>query len=204
MGYDFNFHPPKSLSVLYSLTKDERILDAFRESVNETMLLDMEPEMQTRVRKEARTASGQRGTFCTVSTCILPPGRNPAFPIRICTPLLCIQHDFDEEEAAWKAGQFGDLKRDAPYFEAKFHSRLGRKLAGLGLGVERTRTGWEIEGIGKSVTDKFSRRTQEIEEVTQSWGSPIPWPRPNSGPRRGKARRKTCRCTSFAGNGCLA
>ena len=45
---------PKSVSVLYSLTKDERILDAFRESVNETMLLDMEPEMQTRVRKDGK------------------------------------------------------------------------------------------------------------------------------------------------------
>jgi conjugative relaxase-like TrwC/TraI family protein len=37
VGYDFNFHVPKSVSVLYSLTKDDRILDAFRQSVGETM-----------------------------------------------------------------------------------------------------------------------------------------------------------------------
>ncbi len=30
VGYDFNFHVPKSVSLLYGLTRDERILDAFR------------------------------------------------------------------------------------------------------------------------------------------------------------------------------
>ena len=49
MGYDFNFHVPKSVSVLYSLSKDDRILDAFQQSVSDTMR-DMEKEMQTRVR----------------------------------------------------------------------------------------------------------------------------------------------------------
>src|SRR5262245_18661677 len=36
--YDFNFHVPKSVSVLYELTQDGRILDAFRSAVKETML----------------------------------------------------------------------------------------------------------------------------------------------------------------------
>lgn len=35
--YDFNFHCPKSVSVAYEFTKDERILDAFKLSVNQTM-----------------------------------------------------------------------------------------------------------------------------------------------------------------------
>ncbi len=59
VGYDFTFDVPKSVSVLYSLTKDDRILDAFHESVNETMR-DMESEMQTRVRKDGK--NGQRTT----------------------------------------------------------------------------------------------------------------------------------------------
>src|SRR5579871_1301786 len=37
VGYDFNFHVPKSVSVLYGLTEDHRLLDAFRDSVRETM-----------------------------------------------------------------------------------------------------------------------------------------------------------------------
>ena len=30
VGYDFNFHVPKSVSVLYAMTRDERLLDAVR------------------------------------------------------------------------------------------------------------------------------------------------------------------------------
>ena len=50
VGYDFNFHVPKSVSVLYGITRDERILDAFRDCVNQTMR-EMEAETKTRVRK---------------------------------------------------------------------------------------------------------------------------------------------------------
>ena len=50
VGYDFNFHCPKSVSVVYEFTKDERILDAFRLSVNQTMQ-ELESEAKTRVRK---------------------------------------------------------------------------------------------------------------------------------------------------------
>ena len=53
VGYDFNFHVPKSVSVLYGLTRDERILAAFQESVDSTML-DIEAAMKTRVRKSGR------------------------------------------------------------------------------------------------------------------------------------------------------
>jgi conjugative relaxase-like TrwC/TraI family protein len=37
VGNDFNFHASKSVSLLYGLTRDECILTAFRESVDETM-----------------------------------------------------------------------------------------------------------------------------------------------------------------------
>src|SRR5262245_20485502 len=53
VGYDFNFHVPKSVSVLYALSNDERILTAFRESVDATMR-DIESEMKTRVRKSGK------------------------------------------------------------------------------------------------------------------------------------------------------
>ncbi len=41
VGYDFTFNAPKSLSLLYGLTGDERLLDAFRGAVDATMR-DME------------------------------------------------------------------------------------------------------------------------------------------------------------------
>src|ERR1022692_744211 len=50
IAYDFTFSAPKAVSVLYELSKDERILQAFRDSVRETMQ-EAESEMQTRDRK---------------------------------------------------------------------------------------------------------------------------------------------------------
>eukprot|EP01136_Pigoraptor_vietnamica_P015692 Opistho-1_new@4469 len=49
-GYDINFHCPKSISILHSLSKDHHILDAFHESVKETMQ-DIEKDSKTRIRK---------------------------------------------------------------------------------------------------------------------------------------------------------
>ena len=49
VGYDINFHCPKSLSVLYALNNDEKILAVFREAVSETMK-DIESAMAARVR----------------------------------------------------------------------------------------------------------------------------------------------------------
>src|SRR5580704_12224356 len=51
VGNDITFDCPKSVSVLYELTQDLRIRDAFRLSVQETMR-ELEAEAKTRVRKK--------------------------------------------------------------------------------------------------------------------------------------------------------
>ena len=47
-GFDINISAPKSYSLLYEYSKDERLLDLFRETVHSTML-DIEEYMYTRV-----------------------------------------------------------------------------------------------------------------------------------------------------------
>jgi conjugative relaxase-like TrwC/TraI family protein len=170
VGYDFNFHVPKSVSLLYSLTKDERILDALRESVNETMR-DMESEMQTRVRKAGENEKRSAGNMVWgeyVHFMSRPVGGVPDPHCHIHAYVF--NATWDAKESAWKAGEFADLKRDAPYFEAKFHSRMARRLAELGIAVERSKTGWEIAGIPKSAIRQFSRRTALIEEEAKRKG----------------------------------
>ena len=41
---------------------------------------------------------------------------------------------WDDEEHRWKAGQFRELKRDPPYFQAAFRVRLANRLQDLGSG----------------------------------------------------------------------
>jgi len=155
---------------VYGLTKDERIVEAFRASVNETMQ-DMEAEMKTRVRtagkNEDRTTSNMVwGEF--VHTTARPVDGLP--DPHLHAHCFVFNTTWDEKEQRWKAGQFADLKRDAPYFEAKFYSRFARRLEELGLPVERLKKGWELRDIPKSAIEKFSRRTALIEQEAKERG----------------------------------
>src|ERR1700756_4282187 len=47
VGYDFTFAVPKSVSLMYAMSGDQDILEAFRASVDETMR-EIEAEMKTR------------------------------------------------------------------------------------------------------------------------------------------------------------
>ena len=77
---------------------------------------------------------------------------------------------FDLEEDRWKAGQFRELKRDAPYFQAAFRVRLAGKLQELGFGVERKKDDFEIAGIPADVLGRYSRRTALIEQKAAELG----------------------------------
>src|ERR1700730_10799864 len=62
VGYDFTFSVPKSVSLLYAMSGDEAILEAFRGAVDETMR-EMEIEMKTRVRKDGQDSDRTTGNM---------------------------------------------------------------------------------------------------------------------------------------------
>lgn len=170
VGYDLNFHAPKSLSVLHALTGDPDIVKAFRESVAEAMA-DIENRIATRVRQKGAQTNRVTGNFAWaefVHFTSRPVGGIPDPHLHVHCFTFNATHDFIEGK--WKAGNFRDIKADAPYAEAAFHSRLTAKLAALGFGIERTPKGWEISGIPRSVIDKFSRRTAQIEKLAEERG----------------------------------
>jgi conjugative relaxase-like TrwC/TraI family protein len=170
IGYDMNFHVPKSVSLFYGITGDERILDAFRESVNETMS-EMEAETKTRVRKSGKNEDRITGEMVWgehVHFTSRPVNGEP--DPHLHAHCFVLNQTFDKTENFWKAIQIADIKRDAPLFEARFHARMSRRMAELGLPVVRTKTGWEIETVPKSAIKKFSRRTALIETLAAGKG----------------------------------
>lgn len=168
VGYDFNFRAPKSLSVLYGLTGDERIMNAFRDAVNATMT-DMEAEMQTRIRKGGKEDADRTTGNFVYGEWIHMTGRpvNGVPDPHLHAHCFVFNTTWDDAEKKWKAGQFAGLKRDAPYWEAVYHSRLAENLANLGLEITRSKSGWEIAGVSKALRDKFSNRTSVIEKAAK-------------------------------------
>ena len=170
VGYDFNFHVPKSVSILYGLTRDDRILDAFRESVEATME-DIEAEMQTRVRAGGRNEDRTTGNMVIGEFVHFTARPVEGLPDpHLHAHCFVFNTTWDDHESRWKAGQFASLKRDAPFFEAVFHARLARRLEELGLPTQRTKQGWELAGVPQSAIEKFSRRTALIEEMAREKG----------------------------------
>lgn len=195
VGYDFNFHVPKSVSLLYAETRDERILEAFRDSVDATMQ-DIEQDAQARVRKGGRNENRTTGNLVWGEFIHFTSRPVDGTPDPHLHAHCFVQNvTFDREEGRWKAGQFRGLKADAPYYEAIFHARLGGRLAEIGLPIERTAKGWELRGIEAGTVRKFSRRTELIEQKAQELGIENPDAKSELG---AKTREKKLKQMSFA------
>jgi conjugative relaxase-like TrwC/TraI family protein len=170
VGYDFNFHCPKSVSVAYEFTADERILDAFKISVNKTMR-EIESEIKTRVRKQGANENRQTGNMIWAEFVHFTARPVNGVPDpHLHAHCYAFNTTWDDTEKKWKAGQFRDLKGDAPYFEAAFHARFSRQLADLGYRIERTAKGWELAGVPQRVLDEFSQRTEQVEQKAKELG----------------------------------
>ena len=170
VGYDFTFSVPKSVSLLYALSGDQEILEAFRSSVDETMR-EMETEMKTRVRTGGQDTNRTTGNMVWaefIHTTSRPVDGLP--DPQLHSHVFVFNTTWDHEENRWKAGQFRELKRDAPYFQAAFRVRLVNHLQDIGFGVERKRDDFELSGIPADVLKRFSRRTELIEKVAEEKG----------------------------------
>lgn len=164
VAFDFTFSAPKSLSVLYELSGDERLFDAYRQSVAETMR-DIESEMKARVRKGGADHDRLTGNMVYAEFDHFTARPVDGIPCpHIHTHVYCFNLTRDEIEGQWKAGQFGDLKRDAVYFESAFDARLASKLNALGFATSKNPDySFEVAGVPESVIDKFSQRRNVIE-----------------------------------------
>lgn len=170
VGYDLTFNASKSVSLAYSFASEadkKEILQAFQTSVHETMS-EVETGMQARVRDKGKNENRETGNivygeFTHFTTRPIDGVPDP----HLHSHCFVFNATFDEHDNKWKAGEFGQIKQDAPYYEVVFHSKLADKLEILGYKTERTENGFELKGIDKNTLDKFSRRTKEIEDYAK-------------------------------------
>ena len=169
VGYDFNFHSPKSASILYAMTGDSRILDAFQSAVQDTMK-ELEKEAATRVRKGGADERRETGNLVWAEFTHLtarPVGGIP--DMHLHSHCFVFNGTWDAKEGMWKAADVSDIKRDASYYEAGFHARFAGNLTAQGFAIERTAKGWEVAGIS-AINPKFSRRTAQIDALAEAKG----------------------------------
>jgi conjugative relaxase-like TrwC/TraI family protein len=168
--YDFNFHCPKSVSVLYEFTQDERILTVFKRSVNRTMC-EIESACETRVRSKKADENRVTGNMAWAEFIHFTARPIKGVPDpHLHAHCFVFNTTWDQVEKRWKAGQFRNLKSDAPCYEAVFHAHFARELVDLGYRIERTIKGWEIAGMPERVIAEFSQRSEQIEKKAKELG----------------------------------
>ncbi|MEQ9297602.1 MAG: MobF family relaxase [Cyclobacteriaceae bacterium] len=163
VGYDINFHCPKSVSLLHVFSKDTRVLESFEASVRQTMKL-IEADMKTRVRRGGKNEN--RDTHELIYASFVHQTARPvsgALPdAHLHAHVFTFNTTYDPIEERFKAAQFRDIKRDMPYYQAYFHKVLADKISELDYSVTKTRSAFEVAEINKQATRLFSKRTDEI------------------------------------------
>lgn len=171
VGYDINFHAPKSVSILHALSKDAHIADAFRESVSAVMQA-IEADCRTRVRKDGATHT--RGTdeliWAEFMHQTARPVEGQAPDPHLHQHCFVFNMTFDKVENRIKAGDFANIKKDMPYYQALFFKDFSDRLIGLGYGIRKTAKSFEIDGVPQPVLDLFSKRTDEIGRYAKEKG----------------------------------
>lgn len=167
VGYDLTFNASKSISLAHTFgSKEDRELieQAFNGSVRVTMI-EIEKNMQARVRdggKDENRVTGNivYGKFTHYTT--RPIGGVPDPHLHAHCFVFNATHDAKSD--MWKAGQFGQIVQDAPYYESYFHAQLAQNLNSAGYETEQGKNGIELKNIDRGTIDKFSRRTKGIED----------------------------------------
>ncbi|MEO9592768.1 MobF family relaxase, partial [Rhodopirellula bahusiensis] len=153
-GMDLTFSVPKSVSLAWAINEDERLIEALREAVRETMTKDVEPLMQRRVRHGEHHSSEQKSTtgeliyadFLHKTSRPVDGKADPHLHIH------AFVINWTHQDGKHYAGQMEEIVRQRASLQAKFESRLARRLRDqLGYAVSPTRfaqsgrikAGWE-------------------------------------------------------------
>ena len=170
VGYDFTFSVPKSVSLVYAMTKDKEIIEAFNNSIKKTMV-EIENKAETRVRINGKSENRNTGNLVWGTFT-----HGESRPVEGVPDPHLHQHIFifnathDKVENKWKAGQFRNLKANAPYFETVFNSHFADDLQKVGYQVERNKKDFELKNFERPTIEKFSNRTKQIEERAKELG----------------------------------
>jgi conjugative relaxase-like TrwC/TraI family protein len=160
---DFVFSPPKSVSIVALVLRDERVVTAQQAAVTEAVN-ELEQLAGCRVRK-GKSADTDRHTgnvagarFDHQTSRLLDP--------QLHTHCIVFNATWDETEGRWKALQNYEILRERHYLTEVYRNRLAAELYRLGYDLNHTRSGFEIRGVSPELCERFSKRREQIASIS--------------------------------------
>lgn len=170
LAQDHTFGPPKSVSLAYAYTGDERLIEAVR-SAGATAMAAAEKLMATRVRKKGQDFDRITGNLVASEHIHLTTRPVDGFPDpHVHVHYVVFNVTYDPVEKRFKAAQMGLVVEDTVYLDKVFLSALAENLKKLGLQITPTEKGFEIAGFSRELNMRYSRRTTEIEATAARLG----------------------------------
>ena len=171
--YDFTISAPKSVSVMAKVGGDERLIEAHRKAVDET-LKELELQAASRVRKDGGNSDR---TTSNLVLAVYHHDTSRELDPQLHTHAVAANLTYDGTEGSWKALQASDIYEQRPYLTEVYRNALAREVRSLGYEVEDRRDakgkdlGFEIKGVSHELIEKYSQRSHQrdraIDEFTK-------------------------------------
>ncbi|MBI1183598.1 relaxase domain-containing protein [bacterium] len=197
-GFDFTFSAVKSASILHAITKDDAIFEAHKKAYREAMI-EIERAAQTQANNQNERIYQQTSNiiyaafdhFTSRPSEIELDGKTLNIPdMQMHTHCFVFNTTWNEEKQRFQALETGNIFRQAPLFEAIYHSHFSFLLNEMGHKIERTSERYEISGVSREIRERFSNRTKLINEVIQKKGITDAKQKAELGARTRKAKSK--------------
>jgi conjugative relaxase-like TrwC/TraI family protein len=171
--YDFTFSVPKSVSILYALTEDEKlqadILKTFNDCVDYAMEIGEKEFSLTRDQRNGKNEYIQTGNLIRVGF-----GHETSRPVNGIPDMHLHKHEivfnmtFDPTTGKYKAMEFLDFCSFREFIEAVFESELAHRLQhNLDLLCVNKNKSFELSGYTDEMIAEFSRRTTLIDNEAE-------------------------------------
>ena len=156
--HDFVVAPPKSVSILAQVLDDRRLVEAHAAS-SAAALAQMEQLATTRIRKGGQVQD--RGTGEVVAA-LFQHDTSRSLDPQLHTHFVVFNATWDAVEERWKALETRPMFDHLGFFTEVYRAELARRLQDLGYRLRHTATGFEVEGVGEDVIQRFSKRRRAI------------------------------------------
>jgi len=159
--YDFTFSPPKSVSILALVAKDERIIDAHHRALN-VALVEFEQFGATRIR---RNRSNDLRVTQNIVAALFTHDTSRALDPHLHTHCIVFNATYDPEEDRWKALQNYEMLKARKFVENVYYHELAKDLRRFGYGIRNLHRGdFQVDGVGDEICERFSKRHEQIDD----------------------------------------
>src|ERR1051326_3350768 len=160
--YDFTFSPPKSVSIVALVANDRRVVKSHHRALQEA-LREFERFAAGRIRTNHRRDQQVTGN---VVAAMFTHDSSRSLDPHLHTHCIVFNATFDESEGRWKALENYEMLRARKFIENLYYHELAKDLRHLGYSIQNTPRGdFEIEGVGKELCERFSKRHQQIDDA---------------------------------------